>query len=155
MFAGLFIIVAGAQRALLTPDLVARVSRLHPRSNAHPERCDGRAVEFGQQRAGGADVRPFVQSLPDHTTAWLTIAMASTLAGNFTILGSIANLIVVQKAASRGVEISFWDYLLSTMCGSTGTTPSRVMRKRWIWPIMRAWKSNNARGDTPSLSACR
>ena len=46
----------------------------------------------------------------DHATAWLTIAMASTLAGNFTILGSVANLIVVQKAATRGVVISFWDY---------------------------------------------
>jgi hypothetical protein len=29
MFAGLFIIVAGAQHALLTPDLIARVSRLY------------------------------------------------------------------------------------------------------------------------------
>ncbi|MBV9636716.1 MAG: anion transporter, partial [Methylobacteriaceae bacterium] len=33
-----------------------------------------------------------------------------TLAGNFTVLGSIANLIVVQRAASRRVQISFWDY---------------------------------------------
>ena len=55
-------------------------------------------------------LKPFVAVLPDHRTAWLTIAMASTLAGNFTILGSIANLIVVQKAARRGVVISFWDY---------------------------------------------
>jgi Na+/H+ antiporter NhaD/arsenite permease-like protein len=36
--------------------------------------------------------------------------MASTLAGNFTILGSIANLIVVQSAASRGIYIGFWEY---------------------------------------------
>ena len=36
--------------------------------------------------------------------------MASTLAGNFTVLGSIANLIVVEKAARRGVAIGFWDY---------------------------------------------
>jgi hypothetical protein len=36
--------------------------------------------------------------------------MASTLAGNFTVLGSIASLIVVQKAALRGVSISFRDY---------------------------------------------
>ena len=39
-----------------------------------------------------------------------SIAMASTLAGNFTVLGSIANLIVVEKAARRGVVIGFWDY---------------------------------------------
>jgi len=32
--------------------------------------------------------------LSDQQTAWLTVAMASTLAGNFTVLGSIANLIV-------------------------------------------------------------
>jgi Na+/H+ antiporter NhaD/arsenite permease-like protein len=36
--------------------------------------------------------------------------MASTLAGNFTMLGSIANLIVVQRAAASGVTIGFWDY---------------------------------------------
>ena len=36
--------------------------------------------------------------------------MASTLAGNFTVLGSIANLIVVQRAEASGVTISFGDY---------------------------------------------
>ena len=46
-------------------------------------------------------LRPFVDQLPNRDTAWLVVAMASTLAGNFTILGSIANLIVVQKAAAR------------------------------------------------------
>jgi Na+/H+ antiporter NhaD/arsenite permease-like protein len=55
-------------------------------------------------------MRPFIDALPNHDTAWLTVAMASTLAGNFAILGSIANLIVVEKAASRGVSISFWEY---------------------------------------------
>jgi Na+/H+ antiporter NhaD/arsenite permease-like protein len=55
-------------------------------------------------------LKPFVNTLRDHDTAWLVIAMASTLAGNFTILGSIANLIVVQRAAASGVMIGFWDY---------------------------------------------
>jgi len=36
--------------------------------------------------------------------------MASTLAGNFTILGSVANLIVVQRAERNGIAIGFWDY---------------------------------------------
>ncbi len=36
--------------------------------------------------------------------------MSSTLAGNLTILGSIANLIVVEGARRRGVSISFMDY---------------------------------------------
>jgi len=55
-------------------------------------------------------LKPFVQHLADQRTAWLTLAMASTLAGNFTILGSIANLIVVERARQSGVEIGFWTY---------------------------------------------
>lgn len=42
---------------------------------------------------------------------WLTVAMASTLAGNLTIIGSAANLIVLEIAAQRGVHIGFWAYL--------------------------------------------
>ena len=35
--------------------------------------------------------------------------MSSTLAGNLTILGSVANLIVIEKAR-RDVRIGFWEY---------------------------------------------
>ena len=43
-------------------------------------------------------------------TAWLALAMSSTFAGNLTILGSVANLIVVENARREGVTISFWEY---------------------------------------------
>jgi len=36
--------------------------------------------------------------------------MSSTLAGNLTILGSIANIIVIEGASTK-VKISFWEYL--------------------------------------------
>jgi Na+/H+ antiporter NhaD/arsenite permease-like protein len=55
-------------------------------------------------------LQPFVAGLPDPTKTWLTVAMASTLAGNFTVLGSIANLIVIEKASRRGVAIGGWAY---------------------------------------------
>ena len=42
--------------------------------------------------------------------AWLLLAMASTLAGNLTILGSVANLIVVEHARSAGIRIGFFEY---------------------------------------------
>lgn len=47
---------------------------------------------------------------PSRSSAWLALAMSSTLAGNLTILGSVANLIVVEKAKRDGVLISFWEY---------------------------------------------
>ena len=51
-----------------------------------------------------------LEALADPRAAWLTLAMAATLAGNFTILGSIANIIVVQRARRHGIEIGFWTY---------------------------------------------
>jgi Na+/H+ antiporter NhaD/arsenite permease-like protein len=39
----------------------------------------------------------------------MALAMASTLAGNLTITGSVANLIVVESAKPE-MEIGFWDY---------------------------------------------
>lgn len=44
---------------------------------------------------------------PDHGAA-LTLAMASTLAGNLTLMGSIANLIVAENARRLGVEVGFF-----------------------------------------------
>src|SRR5690606_27298301 len=41
----------------------------------------------------------------------LTIAMASTLAGNLTLVASVANLIVAEGAKRLGVELGFWAYL--------------------------------------------
>ncbi len=55
--------------------------------------------------------RPVVPTLADPGSAWLTLAMATTLAGNLTLLGSVANLIVAEIAARRGVKLTFVEYL--------------------------------------------
>jgi Na+/H+ antiporter NhaD/arsenite permease-like protein len=55
--------------------------------------------------------RPYIPSFPDPHVAWLTLAMATTLAGNLTLLGSVANLIVAEAARSKGVHLSFTEYL--------------------------------------------
>jgi len=55
--------------------------------------------------------RPLVPHFADPTRVWLTLAMASTFAGNLTLLGSVANLIVAESARARGVKLSFGEYL--------------------------------------------
>jgi Na+/H+ antiporter NhaD/arsenite permease-like protein len=57
--------------------------------------------------------RPFVPDFPDPRQTWLTLAMATTLAGNLTLLGSVANLIVAEIARRMGVELTFGEYLKS------------------------------------------
>ncbi len=55
-------------------------------------------------------LKPFVAGAADPQRAWLVVAMASTLAGNLTLIGSVANLIVAERARAAGVSISFWAY---------------------------------------------
>ena len=111
MFVGLFIIVAGAERTLLTPDAVAAVGRLHLDQIPILTGVTAILSNVVSNVPAVMMMRPFVAALPHPHAAWLTIAMASTLAGNLTVLGSIANLIVVQRASASGVEIGFWDYV--------------------------------------------
>jgi Na+/H+ antiporter NhaD/arsenite permease-like protein len=52
-----------------------------------------------------------IENFANPQLAWLTLAMASTLAGNLTLLGSAATLIVAELAKVRGVEMGFVAYL--------------------------------------------
>jgi len=47
---------------------------------------------------------------PNDTQAWLLLAAGSTLAGNMTLLGSVANLIVAEAVAKQGYQLSFWKH---------------------------------------------
>jgi Na+/H+ antiporter NhaD/arsenite permease-like protein len=54
---------------------------------------------------------PIVPRLPSPAFIWLVMAMSSTFAGNLTLLGSMANLIVAERAEARGEILSFGAYL--------------------------------------------
>ena len=49
-------------------------------------------------------MEPVLKAVPEASreTAWLALAMSSTFAGNLTVLGSVANLIVVESAGREG-----------------------------------------------------
>ncbi len=110
MFAGLFIVVAGMEKALLGPEALASARRLNL---GDPAVMAGIAAALSNLVSNVPAVlvlKPFVEALPDPRPAWLALAMAATLAGNFTILGSVANLIVVERARRHGIAIGFWTY---------------------------------------------
>jgi Na+/H+ antiporter NhaD/arsenite permease-like protein len=130
MFAGLFIIVAGAQHALLSPDIIAAVGRLHLDQVPVLSTVTAVLSNVVSNVPAVLMLKPFVDALKDHDKAWLVIAMASTLAGNFTVLGSIANLIVVQRAAISGVVIGFWDHF---RVGAPLTVITLAIGTLWLW----------------------
>ena len=75
-------------------------------------------------------LRTLVVNFPDPYAAWLILAMASTLAGNLTISGSVANIIVVERAAAEGVHIGFGDYF---RIGLPLTVTTLVLSSVWLW----------------------
>ncbi len=110
MFAGLFVVVAGFERAALNPAMLPALA----------VSAIGRPWELAAVTAALSNLvsnvpavlvlQPLIAHLTAPQRAWLIVAMAATFAGNLTILGSVANLIVVQLARAGGVQIGFWRY---------------------------------------------
>jgi len=64
---------------------------------------------------------------------WLTLASASTLAGNATIIGAMANLIVIESAERMNVQIKFWEFF---KIGIVATLLSFVISISILWMWM-------------------
>jgi Na+/H+ antiporter NhaD/arsenite permease-like protein len=110
MFCGLFVVSTAIAKVALTPGVLSRVDSL-PLQNV-PVLTMLAAVlsNLVSNVPAVLILKPFIAHMAHPNPAWLCLAMASTLAGNFTIVGSVANMIVVEKAARAGVEIGFADY---------------------------------------------
>jgi len=109
-FVGLFVIVGGAERAGLTRTLLEPIATW----NLHrlPVFVTATAVlsNIVSNVPAVMLLRTLVPAFPDPHTGWLALAMSSTLAGNLTITGSVANIIVVERAQAAGVTVGFRDY---------------------------------------------
>jgi len=113
-FAGLFVVVEGFMRSGATEWIFARLP-LAAASNG----LVGWMRLSGIFLVGSNIVSnvPFIlvvakemATLPDPKLGWELLAMASTFAGNLTLLGSVANIIVAENARDLG-GIGFLDYL--------------------------------------------
>ncbi len=110
LFAGLFV-VAGAARV---SGLSERLFELLQARQAHdPLVFTGLTALLSNLVSNVPAVLlfvPLVPALPDPARTWRLLAMASTFAGNLTLLGSIANLIVAE-GARRSAPLHFGEYL--------------------------------------------
>ncbi|MGH7073877.1 MAG: anion transporter [Stellaceae bacterium] len=110
LFVGLFIVVAATQKAVLTPDMVTAIGRGNLDHAPLLALVTAGLSNLVSNVPAVLVLKPFVMNLPDARHGWLVLAMAATLAGNFTLLGSIANLIVAEGARRAGVTVGFWTY---------------------------------------------
>lgn len=108
-FVGLFLIVGGAENA----GIVREFLHVAEYWNLHQMGVFTIAVALLSNIVSNVPAVMLLKSMaPTFSNphmAWLVLAMASTLAGNLTITGSVANIIVVESA-KPDTKISFWDY---------------------------------------------
>ena len=131
-FVGLFVIVAGADRAGLTARLLEPVARWDVHKLAIFVPVTALISNVVSNVPAVMLLRTLVESFPNPHAGWLALAMASTLAGNLTITGSIANIIVVERAAAEGVPIGFKDYLRIGLPVTAVTLAAGVL---WLWLV--------------------
>lgn len=127
-FAALFVVVEGLNGTGLPDQIYGKVRSVFGASEA------SQAWNFAWFSALGSNIFsnvPFVLvagkwigNFANPELMWKVMALATTLAGNLTILGSVANIIVVESARGHA-EVGFWDYakfgipvtILTTLAG--------------------------------------
>jgi Na+/H+ antiporter NhaD/arsenite permease-like protein len=109
LFIGLFIVVRGFENSIVFGEMVNYVKQVvnTPLSLVVSSALLSNIVS---NVPAVLIFKPMMGSLFNSQDAWLYLAMSSTFAGNLTILGSIANIIVIESASPK-VKISFLEYL--------------------------------------------
>jgi Na+/H+ antiporter NhaD/arsenite permease-like protein len=114
-FAGLFVVVGGLERSgflqRLEEDFVKPiVGESVARQNLHLTWLTVAGCQIFSNVPFVLVAGHVVPSFTEPDLSWILLAFVSTVAGNLTILGSVANVIVVEQARNH-VKITFWQYL--------------------------------------------
>lgn len=109
LFIGLFIVIKGFEHSVLFERILANASLLvqTPLALILSSTVLSNIVS---NVPAVLIFKPLISSSGNSEFAWLCLAMSSTFAGNLTIVGSIANIIVIESASQK-VKISFCEYL--------------------------------------------
>jgi Na+/H+ antiporter NhaD/arsenite permease-like protein len=112
-FAALFVVVDGLSDTGL-PDAIYR--HLQPVFGSHVTAQTWNLTWFSVAGSNIFSNVPFVlvagkwiTRFVEPVLMWKVLALATTFAGNLTIIGSVANMIVVESAREH-IEVGFWDY---------------------------------------------
>ncbi|MCX7825320.1 MAG: anion transporter [Verrucomicrobiae bacterium] len=112
-FAALFVVVEGLRETRLPEQIYQSVQPLFGAT------ATAQAWNLTWFAAVGSNIFsnvPFVlvagqwiRNFAEPELMWKVLALSTTFAGNFTLLGAVANVIVVELAKPH-IEVGFWDY---------------------------------------------
>lgn len=126
-FIGLFLIVGGAENAAIVNEFMRAARGLDLHVPAVFTVATAALSNLVSNVPAVMLLKSVVPGFPNPHTAWLLLAMASTLAGNLTITGSVANIIVVETAKPE-MHIGFRQYFRAGLPVTVGT-----LLIGWAW----------------------
>lgn len=126
-FVGLFLIVGGAENAGIVNRFLVAAQHLNLHVPAIFIVVTAGLSNLVSNVPAVMLLKSLVPGLPNQHTAWLLLAMSSTFAGNLTITGSVANIIVVETAKPE-LRIGFRDYFRAGLPITLGT-----LLIGWAW----------------------
>ena len=126
-FVGLFLIVGGAENVGLTGRLLDIAKQWNLQNSAAFTIVTAALSNIVSNVPAVMLLKSMVPGFANPQQGWLMLAMASTLAGNLTITGSVANIIVVERARPE-VRITFVEYLRAGVPITLAT-----LAFGWLW----------------------
>jgi Na+/H+ antiporter NhaD/arsenite permease-like protein len=110
LFTGLFVVIAGVEASGLTGELLDLASAIGLYRPAVLTLVTAVLSNLVSNVPAVLLFKTLIPTFGEPVRAWLILAMASTMAGNLTIVGSVANLIVVEQARGAGIRIGFLEH---------------------------------------------
>ena len=109
-FASLFIVVHGVEKAGLMDQVLAHINLTENITGLAGVHLSSLLMSQVVSNVPFTVVMLPLMKTADSEILWLALASASTLAGNATIIGAMANLIVIETAQTKGVKIKFMEF---------------------------------------------
>ncbi|HEY7040781.1 MAG TPA: anion transporter [Methylomirabilota bacterium] len=110
LFTGLFVVIAGVEQSGLTGELLGWAAAIGLYRPAVLIAVTAALSNLVSNVPAVLLFKTVIPTFGEPVRAWLILAMASTMAGNLTIVGSVANLIVVEQARGAGIRIGFLEH---------------------------------------------
>lgn len=110
LFLGLFLVIGGAEQAGVTQQLLGVAEKLNLQNHLIFTTTVTLLSNIVSNVPAVMLLKGLIPQFHNPHHAWLLLAMSSTLAGNLTITGSVANIIVVEKARAEA-HIGFLEYM--------------------------------------------
>jgi Na+/H+ antiporter NhaD/arsenite permease-like protein len=135
LFAGLFVVTAALDTTGLPDQAMLSLEQL----GLPPERLRVMAplTLIGANSIGNVPLVVLLLSVLHRMSegAFYALAVLSTFAGNLLVVGSLANIIALERAREAGVRVSFFDH---ARCGVPMTLLSFLFAFAWLYALRHA-----------------